>query len=218
MLNFTPKNLIYISISLGVIVLLTTLGIILFPRAFNSCDQLFAFKGKERKRKTRVALFINNAITLLSVSIFYLLIGAILLIMKEIRIFSIGLTSIIMGTIGFWTVKRITQRPRPEKAKIHFKDFSFPSGHTTAGFIFFLSIAISISWMIGLEYRETAFTLALIFWSIVGWSRWYLHVHWLSDVIIGALLGTGCFLFSYLLFFYFWNAVIHALEQVFFSL
>jgi hypothetical protein len=163
MLNFTPKNLIYISISLGVIVLLTTLGIILFPKSFNSFDQFFAFKGKERKRKTGVALFINNAITPLSVSIFYLLIGAILLIMKEIRIFSIGLTSIVMGTIGFWTVKRITQRPRPEKAKIHFKDFSFPSGHTTAGFIFFLSIAIAISWMIGLEYRETAFTLALIF-------------------------------------------------------
>ena len=128
MLNFTPKNLIYISISLGVIVLLTTLGIILFPKSFNSFDQFFAFKGKERKRKTGVALFINNAITPLSVSIFYLLIGAILLIMK-----------------------------------IHFKDFSFPSGHTTAGFIFFLSIAIAISWMIGLEYRETAFTLALIF-------------------------------------------------------
>lgn len=218
MLNITPKQLTYISITLGVIVLLATIGIILFPKRFTKWDQFFAFRGKEKKWKTSLALFINNAITPLTVSIFYFLISAVLLMMEEIRVFSIGCSSILMGSIGFWSVKRITQRPRPQKAKIHFQDFSFPSGHTTAGFIFFLSIAIAVSRMIGFEYRETAFGLALIFWGIVGWSRWYLHVHWLSDVIIGAALGTGCFLFSYLLFFYFGDAVIYTLKQVFFSL
>lgn len=218
MLTITPKHLIYISISLGVIVLLTTIGMILFPKQFKKRDQLLAFTGKEKKWKTSLALFINNAITPLTVSIFYLLISAVLIIMKEIRVFYIGLSSILIGSIGFWTVKRITQRPRPEKARIHFKDFSFPSGHTTAGFIFFLSIAIAFSRMIGLEYRETAFTFALICGTIVGRSRWYLHVHWLTDVIIGALLGIWCFIFSYLLFFYFRDAIVHAIEQVFFSL
>ena len=52
----------------------------------------------------------------------------------------------------------------------------------------------------------------------MAWSRRYLKVHWLSDVVVGAVLGSGCFLFSYLLFFYFGDALIQALEQVFFSL
>lgn len=49
----------------------------------------------------------------------------------------------ISASIGFRAVKRITQRPRPQDAVLKFKDYSFPSGHTTAGFVFFLSLAMA---------------------------------------------------------------------------
>lgn len=64
---------------------------------------------------------------------------------------------------------------------IKLKDYSFPSGHTTASF----SIAVSLS--INLPYLSviliaTAFT--------VGISRIYLGVHYPSDVLVGIFLGS----------------------------
>lgn len=218
MTTITPRFLAYTSIVLGSIVLLSTIAIILFPKQITNIDQRFARKSKDTPWKMKLALFINHAISPVNVTLFYGLIGALLLYWERYRILGIGVSSIIISSIGFWTVKRITQRERPADAKIKFKDYSFPSGHTTAGFVFFLTLAIALSRVIGLEYRELFFSLALLWGIIVAWSRRYLKVHRVSDVIIGSLLGSGCFLLSYLLFFYFWDAIIFSIEEVFFSL
>ena len=218
MFDISAKKLIYLSITLGFFVLLATLGILLFPEAITKWDHRLARKKKDTPWKLQLSLFINHAITPLSVGIFYLLMSGILIWSKELRIFGIGVSSILVASIAFRSVKRITQRPRPEKAKITFKDYSFPSGHTTAGFVFFLSAAIAVSRLLNLEYREVIFVFAIICGGIVACSRRYLHVHRFTDVVIGALLGSGCFLFSYLIFFYFGDAIIRAVEQVFFSL
>jgi membrane-associated phospholipid phosphatase len=76
-----------------------------------------------------------------------------------------------------------------------FGENSFPSGHTTAAFSFFvcLSFALHNDWL-----KFSCFLLALI----VGLSRVYLSQHFFSDVVAGALIGSGCaILFSY--YFYF---------------
>ncbi len=218
MLNFSPKQLTYMSIFLAIVVILATIGFLLFPKVITRCDQRFAFKGKESWWKTKLALFINYAITPTSVILFYGLIAIVLLFTMQRKILGIGVSSIGISTITFWSLKRITQRPRPELAKIRFQDYSFPSGHTTAGFVFFLSLALALAWILGIQSYEWLFVLALIGGGIIARSRRYLHVHWLSDILIGAALGCGCFLFSYLLFFYFGNAIFKAVEQVFFSL
>ncbi len=218
MLNFSPKQLTYMSIFLAIVVILATIGFLLFPKAITRCDQRFGFKGKESWWKNKLAFFINYAITPTTVVLFYSMVAVILLRTKQRRILGIGVSSILMGTIAFWSLKRITQRPRPEFAKIQFKDYSFPSGHTTAGFVFFLSLALALAWLLAIYPYEWLFLLALIGGGMIGRSRWYLQVHWLSDILIGAALGCGCFLFSYLLFFYFGNAIFKAVEQVFFSL
>lgn len=216
--SLSPKELTYISISLAIIVVLATLAMILFPKYINKWDKELAFEGKEQPWLLYLALFLNYAITPLTVSIFYLIMVAIFLWQKEYRIIWIGVSSIIMVSILFWSLKRITQRPRPKDAKIKFKDYSFPSWHTWAGFVFFLSFALASVWLLDIHYYERVFVLALIGWAIIAWSRWYIHVHWLSDVIIGSFLGIWCFIFSYLLFFYFGDALFNAFEQVFFSL
>lgn len=218
MLEISPKYLAYLSILMGAIVLLTTIGIIIFPKVFANRDSRCIWKGKETRWKTKISLFINDAINPVSVPLFYFIGGCVLVRFGEVTILGIGVVSMVLASVWFWTVKRITQRARPETAKIHFKDYSFPSGHTTAGFVFFLSLGLWSSRLLGPMYREFLFLLALGAGTFVARSRRYLHVHWLSDVIIGALLWCWCFLFSYLLFFYFWDALFFAIEQVFFTL
>lgn len=62
------------------------------------------------------------------------------------------------------------------------KDFSFPSGHTSASFAAAVSILLC-------GHSSLAYA-ALILAGLIGFSRLYLYVHYPSDVVFGALLGT----------------------------
>ena len=62
--------------------------------------------------------------------------------------------------------------PEPE-------DYSFPSGHTYSSF----SAAFGL-----LPFVAALFWLALLLASAIGLSRLYLFVHYLSDVLMGAVL------------------------------
>ena len=216
--TLTPRQLAYISISLAVIVLIATLCMIIFPDAINKSDKYFAFEWEYNKFLLKIAFFLNYAITPLTVSLFYIIMTWILAFYEEYRILGIGISSIVSVSIAFWSLKRITQRPRPKDALIRFKDYSFPSWHTSAWFVFFLSFALALTWTLDIKCYELIFFLALLGWCIIAWSRWYIKVHWLIDVIIWGFLGIWCFIFSYLLFLYFWDAIFNAIEQVFFSL
>lgn len=216
--TLAPRQLAYISISLAVIVLIATLCMIIFPDVMNKSDKYFAFEWEYNKWLLKIAFFLNYAITPLTVSLFYIIMAWILAFYEEYRILWIGISSIVSVSIAFWSLKRITQRPRPKEALIRFKDYSFPSWHTSAWFVFFLSFALALTWTLDIKCYELVFFLALLGWCIIAWSRWYIKVHWLIDVIIWGFLGIWCFIFSYLLFLYFWDAIFNAIEQVFFSL
>lgn len=61
-------------------------------------------------------------------------------------------------------------------------DFSFPSGHTAVAFAATAAIFFA-------GYKKTA--IALAFYAVlVGFSRIYLGVHYLTDVLAGAFIGV----------------------------
>jgi membrane-associated phospholipid phosphatase len=61
---------------------------------------------------------------------------------------------------------------------------SFPSGHTSSAFALATSLSLNFpKWYIAVP----AFTWA----SSVGYSRMHLGVHYPSDVLIGAMIGSG---------------------------
>jgi undecaprenyl-diphosphatase len=95
----------------------------------------------------------------------------------------------LAGVGVFKLLKRISQRPRPCQlephcwSKVHPPDkFSFPSGHTMTAF----SIALVLSYF----YRGVELPLYFMAASIAI-SRVVLGMHFVSDVLAGAMLGIG---------------------------
>lgn len=68
--------------------------------------------------------------------------------------------------------------------------YSFPSGHTAAGFAFFAFVAFLYG-----KHKWVQFFCALAA-ILVGYSRIYLSQHFLEDAVMGGTIGVGCFLIS----------------------
>jgi undecaprenyl-diphosphatase len=86
-------------------------------------------------------------------------------------------------------LKAAVGRPRPSGARIHPLSSAFPSGH--AAYAGATCIALVLLFTAPGRRRRRWWILAAL--GIIGmaWSRTYLQVHWLSDVIGGSLLGVG---------------------------
>jgi membrane protein DedA with SNARE-associated domain/membrane-associated phospholipid phosphatase len=88
--------------------------------------------------------------------------------------------------------KRLVHRPRPSIAYYVEPSFSFPSGHATLSIALYGFIAYILLRNVKRKRRYRTlilfFTLAIVF--LVGLSRIYLGVHFLSDVWSGYLLGA----------------------------
>jgi membrane-associated phospholipid phosphatase len=87
------------------------------------------------------------------------------------------------------TLKVAYGRPRPPDSLIATSGFSFPSGHAIAGAVTAVGLVVCLL-PPGTE-RWTWEVRAAIFASLMALSRTYLSAHWLSDVVAGALIGTG---------------------------
>ena len=86
-------------------------------------------------------------------------------------------------------LKVLIDRARPPDGLVHPVGASFPSGHATyAG-----ATCVALVLLFTTPGARRRWWWALASLGIVGmaWSRTYLQVHWLTDVIAGALLGSG---------------------------
>ncbi len=89
-----------------------------------------------------------------------------------------------------YALKYIVKRPRPyiTHPDINAVDtegsYSFPSGHTSGAF----ALATSLS----LNYPKWYVIVPSFAWAgLTGYSRMYLGVHYPSDVLTGAVIGSG---------------------------
>jgi membrane-associated phospholipid phosphatase len=83
----------------------------------------------------------------------------------------------LLNAVMTSTVKVATHRDRPSGGP-----HSFPSGHTSA----MVTTAVVLQEHFGWKAGVPAYTLA----GIVAWSRMRGEHHWLSDVVMGATIGT----------------------------
>ncbi|MDG2865955.1 phosphatase PAP2 family protein, partial [Vibrio parahaemolyticus] len=118
------------------------------------------------------------------------IISFILIFLGNNKIKLIGielLIALFFSQIIVQFLKRTLGRKRPYKVLdnlntygIEMKDYSFPSGHTTASF------CLATVFSLNIPYLSVVF---FIFAGLVGISRIYLGVHYPSDVLAGIILG-----------------------------
>lgn len=119
-------------------------------------------------------------------------IGSMLLLAykKWYRDFWFYLLSVGGATIVFISIKLIVQRVRPGSDLLHVSGYSFPSGHATMA----TAVALAMYFIFIKRVHLASLRMLLLFvcaaWIfIISFSRVYLDVHWLSDVIAGFGLG-----------------------------
>jgi membrane-associated phospholipid phosphatase len=72
--------------------------------------------------------------------------------------------------------------------------FSFPSGHSAAGFALFTSLAL-------LFPRKSISLICAVIAVLIALSRVMLAQHFYHDVLVGAILGMGIAIFLFILFY-----------------
>ncbi len=122
----------------------------------------------------------------------WIIVAILLILFKRTRKtgLMVGVALILGLIVGNVTLKPLVARIRPYdvneamKALLlvePLKDFSFPSGHTLASFE-----AASV-----LMIRDRKIGIpALVLTVLIAFSRLYLYVHYPTDVLAGAILGT----------------------------
>jgi membrane protein DedA with SNARE-associated domain/membrane-associated phospholipid phosphatase len=95
---------------------------------------------------------------------------------------------------GIDVLKEVVDRPRPAGGLVDTTGSSFPSGHA-AHSVFYLWLAVTIVLRLrpGMARGAAVVTAGFALTALVGLSRVYLGVHYLSDVSAGWALGAAAF-------------------------
>ena len=122
----------------------------------------------------------------------YILIVLWFWLIKRNSLFAIHVAAIAVASFLLTVLfKKIFQRVRPLDPLIEpLKNYSYPSGHASLGFIFYglLAYLICRSNMRAV-YKYSIAGLFILFSLLVGFSRIYLRIHHTSDVIAGFCQG-----------------------------
>lgn len=112
------------------------------------------------------------------------------LIVRKKEGFVAPFLAVIAGTEAVTFVgKLLFHRPRPLLAVFHPTDFSFPSGHASIAAAFYGYLAFILVRLLPERYRWPIVIFASLLIIAVAFSRIYLGVHYLSDVIGGLAIG-----------------------------
>lgn len=134
----------------------------------------------------------GNAFTLIAISLIFLV-----LFRKNKAGIAIALNSILIFALN-QILKFIIRRPRPSVIHlVNERGYSFPSGHAMVSLAFYgLLIYLIYKNVDNKVVKWILITLLTLLIMIIGFSRVYLGVHYVSDIFAGFLISL-----SYLIIF-----------------
>jgi len=99
------------------------------------------------------------------------------------------LTVLLANEIKVWT-----DRPRPPDPVVTVHGSAFPSGHAAYSTLYvWLAVTAALRIVPGITRRSLVIAIGIVLAALIGLTRVYLRVHWLSDVTAGWALGLSCF-------------------------
>jgi undecaprenyl-diphosphatase len=110
--------------------------------------------------------------------------------------FWVLVAGMVITQLGITEIKDAVDRPRPPDPVVSSSGSSFPSGHA-AHSVFYLWLAVTIVLRLrpGMARGAAVVTTGFVLTALIGLSRVYLNVHYLSDVSAGWALGAAAFSF-----------------------
>jgi len=109
----------------------------------------------------------------------------------ELGVLVVGMAMIYAGV---HELKGLVDRPRPEGGLIDTSGSSFPSAHAAySTFYVWLAVTIVMRLRPGMARGAAVVAAGIALTALVGLSRVYLGIHYLSDVSAGWALGAGAF-------------------------
>jgi membrane protein DedA with SNARE-associated domain/membrane-associated phospholipid phosphatase len=111
----------------------------------------------------------------------------------EVGVLLAGMT---LTQVGFHEIKDAVDRPRPDDPLVETAGSSFPSGHAAHSVLYvWLAVTIVLRLRPGMARASAVVVTGIALTVLIGLSRVYLNVHYLSDVSAGWALGAFCFAF-----------------------
>jgi undecaprenyl-diphosphatase len=108
--------------------------------------------------------------------------------------FWVLLAGMTITQLGIDAIKDSVDRPRPAEPLASSSGSAFPSGHAAHSVIYlWLAVTIVLRLRPGMARATAVVVTGLVLTALVGLSRVYLEVHYLSDVSAGWALGAAAF-------------------------
>jgi undecaprenyl-diphosphatase len=120
--------------------------------------------------------------------------GALLAARRRWAELGVLVAGMVLIVAGVHELKAAVDRPRPEGALTGFGGSSFPSGHAAySTFYVWLAVTIVMRLRPGMARATAVVVAGIATTALVGLSRVYLGVHYMSDVNAGWALGAAAF-------------------------
>lgn len=146
-----------------------------------------------RRKHRNIAIAISRGVSYTANGPFYALAGVLFMVAEHWPLVKLLALGFLIERCLYFVFKNAFKRNRPPEAIPGYTSivqpsdkFSFPSGHTSAAFL----VAVAVSWAF------PVMAWILLPWAVsVGVARVMLGVHFPTDTLAGAALGSSLCLF-----------------------